>query len=224
MAWHKINQDEKQRVKHQARCNLRKSDRTKDCTHSFLGKRKLSKSKKSWSETQEQLQIHDGGEGVGVFITKTIFSPPVIANSVCMLSKFLHQQCQNDNSLQMTFPCEAQKQDNWQPLSLWKPLNTHLAFLIQQIQNSHFGLYEVDARLIVIEINQGPWYLFLHIFFLFQLKDMLQGKRKTVFCEIKCRINTLNSQLNSSWHINPGCQVTHWFNWINSLTSVWKIN
>lgn len=100
MAWHKINQDEKQRVKHQARCNLRKSDRTKDCTHSFLGKRKLSKSKKSWSETQEQLQIHDGGEGVGVFITKTIFSPPVIANSVCMLSKFLHQQ-----SVKMTTVC-----------------------------------------------------------------------------------------------------------------------
>lgn len=50
---------------------------------------------------------------------------------------------------------------------------TYLAFLIQQIQNSHFGLDEVNAGLIVVEINQGPRNLFPHVFFLLQLKDVL---------------------------------------------------
>lgn len=50
---------------------------------------------------------------------------------------------------------------------------TYLAFLIQQIQNSQFGLDEINAGLIVVEINQGPRNLFPHVFFLLQLKDVL---------------------------------------------------
>lgn len=163
---------------------------------------------KRWSETQKQIQTLDGNKG-GKSMTKPISSPPVIANFVCTFSKSFQtavSECWLD----------ARHSSLWGPgrrtgddLSLRKPLSTHLALLIQQIQNSHFGLNEVDAWLIVIEINQGPRYLFLHIFFLFQLKDMLQGKKKTVFCEIKRRINTSHSHLKSSWHRNPGCQVVH---------------
>lgn len=188
-------------MRHRARSNLEKSDRTKDSTCYTRKKESCQSQNKGWSETQTQIQLHDGEEGKKS-VTKPIFSPPGIGNSVCMFSKSFQQQSVKMMAVcRWLFPVRPQKQDGWWPLSLWKPLNTHLALLIQQIENSHFGLYEVDARLIVVEINQGPWYLFLHIFFLFQLKDMLQGKKKTVFCEIKCRINTSNSHLNPSWHI-----------------------
>lgn len=52
----------------------------------------------------------------------------------------------------------------------WK---THLAFLIQQVQDSHLGLDEVDAGLIVIEVDQSPGNLLLHVFLLLQFEHML---------------------------------------------------
>lgn len=54
----------------------------------------------------------------------------------------------------------------------------YLAFFIQQVQNAHLGLNEVDTWLIIIEINESPGDLLFHILLLLQLKHMLHKKRR----------------------------------------------
>lgn len=49
----------------------------------------------------------------------------------------------------------------------------YLALFIQQVQDAHLGLDEVDTRLIIIEINESPGDLLFHILLLLQLKHML---------------------------------------------------
>lgn len=50
----------------------------------------------------------------------------------------------------------------------------HLALLVQQVQNAHLGFYEVDAGLIIIEVDQSPGDLLLHVLLLLQLEHVLQ--------------------------------------------------
>lgn len=55
----------------------------------------------------------------------------------------------------------------------------HLALLVQQVQDAHLGLYEVDAGLIVVEVNQSPGDLLLHVLLLLQLEHMLHKHTNT---------------------------------------------
>lgn len=50
------------------------------------------------------------------------------------------------------------------------------AFFIQKIKQAHLGLDEVDARLVVVEIDERPWDLLLHVLLLLQLEHVLEGK------------------------------------------------
>lgn len=49
------------------------------------------------------------------------------------------------------------------------------ALLIQEIQDSQFCLNEINARLVVIEVDQRPGDLLSHVLLLLQFEDMLQG-------------------------------------------------
>ena len=50
----------------------------------------------------------------------------------------------------------------------------YFALLVQQVQDSHLGFYEVDAGLIVVEVNQSPGDLLLHVHLLLQLEHVLK--------------------------------------------------
>lgn len=54
----------------------------------------------------------------------------------------------------------------------------YLAFFVQQVQDAHLGLNEVDTWLIIIEINESPGDLLFHILLLLQLKHMLHTRRR----------------------------------------------
>lgn len=51
----------------------------------------------------------------------------------------------------------------------------YLALFIQKIQDTQLGLNEINARLVVIEINQCPRDLLFHVLLLLQFEDMLEG-------------------------------------------------
>lgn len=53
-----------------------------------------------------------------------------------------------------------------------KSLQKYPALLIQKVQDTHLGLYEVDTGLIVVEIDQSPGDLFFHVLLLLQLEYM----------------------------------------------------
>lgn len=55
----------------------------------------------------------------------------------------------------------------------------YLTLLIQKIQDPHLGFDEVDAGLIVIEVNESPGDLLPHVLLLLQLEHMLQTHRHT---------------------------------------------
>lgn len=55
----------------------------------------------------------------------------------------------------------------------WQHRQFYLTLLIQQVQNAQLSFYEVDTRLVIIKINQGPRDLLLHVLFLLQFEDML---------------------------------------------------
>lgn len=54
----------------------------------------------------------------------------------------------------------------------------YLALFIQQVEDAHLGLDEVDTGLVIIEIDESPGNLFSHVFLLFQLKNMLYRKHR----------------------------------------------
>ena len=58
-----------------------------------------------------------------------------------------------------------------------------LALFIEQVENAESILDEVNARLVVVEVDEGPFDLLFNILFLLQLEDML--KRET---ESKTRV------------------------------------
>lgn len=51
----------------------------------------------------------------------------------------------------------------------------YFALLIQKIQDPHLGFNQVDARLVIREVNQRPGDLLLQVFLLLQLEDVLGG-------------------------------------------------
>ena len=53
---------------------------------------------------------------------------------------------------------------------------SHLALLIQQVQDAKPALDELNAGLVVTEVNKDPRDLLGHILLLLQLEDMLEGK------------------------------------------------
>ena len=53
----------------------------------------------------------------------------------------------------------------------------HPAGLIQEVQNPQLALNEVDARLVVIEVDEGPLNVLTDILSLLQLEDMLSEER-----------------------------------------------
>lgn len=59
-----------------------------------------------------------------------------------------------------------------------KTVNMYLALFVQQVQDAHLGLDEVDTRLIIIEINESPGDLLFHVLLLLQLKHMLHTRRQ----------------------------------------------
>jgi len=52
-------------------------------------------------------------------------------------------------------------------------VNSYLAFFIKQIQNAQLSFNQINAWLIIIEINEWPFDCFADIFFLLQLEYML---------------------------------------------------
>lgn len=51
----------------------------------------------------------------------------------------------------------------------------YLAFLIQKVQDTQLGLDEINARLVIVEVNQCPRDLLFHVLLLLQFEDMLEG-------------------------------------------------
>jgi hypothetical protein len=51
--------------------------------------------------------------------------------------------------------------------------DSYQAFFIQQLQNAHFCLDQVNNRLVVIEVYQSPGDVLFHVFLLLKFKDVL---------------------------------------------------
>jgi len=49
----------------------------------------------------------------------------------------------------------------------------YLALLVEQVQNAELTFDEINARLIVIEINERPFDGFFYVLFLFKFEHML---------------------------------------------------
>ena len=52
-------------------------------------------------------------------------------------------------------------------------MDAYSALLVQEVQDAQLGLYQVYARLVVIEVYQSPGNLFLHVLLLLQLEHVL---------------------------------------------------
>ena len=65
------------------------------------------------------------------------------------------------------------EQESWNPTGTWNGYVAHSACLIQQVQDAQSAFYEIDARLVVVEIDEGPFYGFLDVLLLLQLEHML---------------------------------------------------
>lgn len=48
------------------------------------------------------------------------------------------------------------------------------ALLVQQIQDAEFSLDQIDTRLVVVEVDERPGNLLLHVLLLLQLEHVLQ--------------------------------------------------
>lgn len=63
----------------------------------------------------------------------------------------------------------------------------YLALFIQKVQNTQLGLNEINAWLVVVEVNQCPGDPLFHVLILFQFEDMLEGaiadNDKCVHCD-----------------------------------------
>lgn len=57
----------------------------------------------------------------------------------------------------------------------------NLALFIQQVQDSHLCLDQVDAWLIIVEVDKGPGNLLLHVLLLLQFEDVLQSFWSKIF-------------------------------------------
>lgn len=51
----------------------------------------------------------------------------------------------------------------------------YLALFIQKVQDTQLGLNEINAWLVVVEVNQCPGDLLFHVFLLLQFENMLEG-------------------------------------------------
>ena len=58
------------------------------------------------------------------------------------------------------------EQESWNQTSTWNGYVAHPACLIQQVQDTQSAFYEINARLVVVEINEGPFYGFLDVLLL----------------------------------------------------------
>ena len=64
---------------------------------------------------------------------------------------------------------------------MWRQMirhHTHLAGLVQKVQDSQSVLYEVNAGLVVAVVDERPLNLLLHVLCLLQLKHMLWGEEE----------------------------------------------
>ena len=52
-------------------------------------------------------------------------------------------------------------------------MSTHPAGLVQEVQDSQLALNKVDARLVVIEVDEGPLNILTDVLSLLQLEDVL---------------------------------------------------
>lgn len=53
---------------------------------------------------------------------------------------------------------------------------THLALLVEEVQDPQLSLDEIDTRLVVREVDESPGNLLLHILVLLQFEHMLRPK------------------------------------------------
>ena len=51
---------------------------------------------------------------------------------------------------------------------------SYSTLFIKQVKDSEFVFNEINARLVVMEVNEGPCDLLTHVFLLLQLEHMLQ--------------------------------------------------
>lgn len=79
---------------------------------------------------------------------------------------------------------------------------THLALLIQQVQDARLALNELQAQLAVTEVDKHPRDPLHHILLLIQLKDVLEGRdRKSGVAIRGQRCSAPKQQL--SFHMTP---------------------
>lgn len=62
----------------------------------------------------------------------------------------------------------------WERKKKKKKAPFYLALFVQKVQDTQFGLNQINAWLVVIEINQRPGDFFLHVLFLLQFENMLE--------------------------------------------------
>ena len=57
-------------------------------------------------------------------------------------------------------------------------MSMHPAGLVQEVQDSQLALNKVDARLVVIEVDEGPLNILTDVLSLLQLEDVLSKERE----------------------------------------------
>jgi len=71
-------------------------------------------------------------------------------------------------------------------------LKSYSTFFIQQVKDSKFSFNEVNTRLVVMEVDEGPSDLLTHVFILLQFEHMLQHTQQhsTASLNIQLTIST----------------------------------
>lgn len=79
-----------------------------------------------------------------------------------------------DTSLSHGLPQSFHTRGWWRENNVIK-VPFYLALFVQEVQDTQLGLNQINARLVVVEVNQCPGDLFFHVFLLLQFENMLEG-------------------------------------------------
>ena len=91
---------------------------------------------------------------------------------------------------------------------MWR--DAYSALLVQEVQDAQLGLDQVYARLVVVEVYQGPGDLLLHVLLLLELEHVLREQQENTETTTSIHgivtARTIISLLNSTirlYFINP---------------------
>lgn len=74
----------------------------------------------------------------------------------------------------------AAKYDIFRSAKFTSRPSNHQTLFIEQVQDPHLGLNQVNDRLIVVEVYQRPRYVLSHVLLLLKLEHMLMENKKDI--------------------------------------------